>query len=50
MLHLRSYFFSVWFSGIVGTGVVQAAFMLCFEVSGNHFEECYVITVLGYVT
>jgi len=44
------FFFNILCSGHVVTGVLQAAVVLCFEVSGNHFEECYVITVLWYVT
>jgi hypothetical protein len=34
----------------MGTGVVLPAAMLSFEVSGTHFEECYVIKVLWVVT
>jgi len=34
----------------VGTGVLQPVDMLGFEVSGTHFGEFYVITVLWNVT
>ena len=44
------FFFNILCSGHVGTGVLQGAFVLCFEVSGNHFEEYYVIRFLWYVT
>jgi len=50
LLHFHSFLFSILCSGIVGTGLVQPEGMLGFQVSGIHFEECYVIRVLWYVT
>ena len=46
----HSFLFNNLCSGIVGTGVVQPVDMLGFEVSGNHFGECYVARVLRDVT
>jgi len=50
LLHFHSFPFSNYCGCIVGTGVVLPAARLSFEVSGTHFEECYVITVLWFVT
>ena len=50
LLHFHFFLFSNLCSDIVGTGVMQTAVMLRFEVSGTHFEECYVIIVLWGVT
>jgi len=49
-IHFHLFLFCILFSDIVDTVVERPANMLGFEVSGTHFEECYVIIVLWYVT
>jgi hypothetical protein len=49
-LGVHSFLFSIMCSGIMGIGVARPADMLDFEISGAHFGECYVITVLWDVT
>ena len=44
-LNCNLFLFRILCSGILDTVVVVR-----FEVSGTHFEECYVITVLCYMT
>jgi hypothetical protein len=49
-IRVRFFLFSNLCSGILGTGKVWPADMIGSEVSGTHFGECYVITVLWDVT
>jgi hypothetical protein len=44
------FLFRIMCSGIVGTGDVRTTVTLVSEVSGTHFGECYVITLLWDVT
>jgi hypothetical protein len=50
LLRVHYFLFSTLYSGTVGTGEVRPADILGYEVSGNHFVECYVNTVLWDVT
>jgi len=49
-LHFHLFVFRILCSDIVDTVVVRTANMLGFEVLCTHFEQCYVITMLWYVT
>ena len=49
-LNCNLFLFRILCSGIVDTVVVRTVNMLGFEVSGTHFEEYYVITMLWFVT
>ena len=46
----HSFLFSIMCSSIVGIGVGRTADVVGFGVSGAHFGECYIITVVWDVT
>jgi len=50
LLRVHFFLFSKLYSSSLGNGELQPADTLDCEVSGTHFEEYYVITVLWDVT